>query len=236
MLCSSLTSPAQHGKRPKSNKRGFNMNRFLTSLPLAAALALGSSAALLAQSNTTTEEATEEVTTQSGTSEQIENQLSMGEDADKDPELGKPYTNEVIGAWEMRCIKTEEETDPCQMYQLLDDGEGNPVSEVSLFRLPDGGKAKAGATIVVPLETSLPSQLTIAVDGGKARRYPFAFCNPVGCYVRLGLTDQDIAAFKRGNQAVVTIVPALAPDQKVELSLSLEGFTAGYDKVSVIEQ
>jgi invasion protein IalB len=172
----------------------------------------------------------------SGNAAQIEEQLSLGEDADKDPELGKPYTKKEIGSWEMRCIKTEEEVDPCQMYQLLADGEGAPVAEVSLFRLPDGGQAKAGATVVVPLETALPAQLTLSVDGGKARRYPYAFCNPVGCYVRMGLTDADIGAFKRGKQAVLTIVPALAPDQKVNLTLSLDGFTAGYDEVSVIEQ
>ncbi|MFT7441354.1 MAG: invasion protein IalB, partial [Sulfitobacter sp.] len=142
----------------------------------------------------------------------------------------------VVGAWEMRCIKTEEENDPCQMYQLMDDGQGVPVAEFSLFRLPGDGKAEAGATIVVPLETALPAQLSLSVDGGKARRYPFAFCNPVGCYVRMGLTKEDIAAFKRGKEAVITIIPALAPDQKVELALSLDGFTAGYDKSSVIEQ
>lgn len=210
------------------------MSKILTALPLCAALALAAPMAAFAQSTGTEDTTAPE--TQSGTAEEIENQLSLGEDADKDPELGQPYTKEVIGAWEMRCIKTEEETDPCQMYQLMDDGQGNPVAEVSLFRLPGSGKAEAGATIVVPLETSIPQQLTIAVDGGKARRYPYAFCNPVGCYVRLGLTNADVAAFKRGKQAVVTIVPALAPDQKVQLTLSLEGFTASYDQVSVIEQ
>ena len=76
----------------------------------------------------------------------------------------------------------------------------------------------------------------MSVDGGKARRYPYAFCNPVGCYVRMGLTDADIGAFKRGKEAVLTIVPALAPDQEVKLTLSLDGFTASYDEVSVIEQ
>lgn len=206
------------------------MSKFLSALGLVAGLATLAPMSALAQSTTATE------TEGTGNAAQIENQLSLGEDANVDPELGKPYTSEVIGAWEMRCIKTEAEEDPCQMYQLLDDGQGAPVAEVSLFRLPDGGRAKAGATVVVPLETSLQNQMTISVDGGKARRYPYAFCNPVGCYVRLGLTDEDIAAFKRGNQAVITIVPALAPDQEVKLTLSLTGFTASYDKVSVIEQ
>lgn len=211
------------------------MSKFFPAMPLAATLALGTSFTAFAQSTDTTQsEGT--VQTQSGTASEIESQLSLGEDANATPELGKPYTAEVIGAWELRCIKTEEETDPCQMYQLLDDGDGNPVAEVSLFRLPDGGRAEAGATIVVPLETALPQQLTITVDGGSARRYPYAFCNPVGCYVRLGMTPEDVTAFKRGNQAVVTIVPALAPDQRVNLTIDLTGFTASYDKVSVIEQ
>lgn len=210
------------------------MSKFLTALPLCAALALTVPVSVFAQTATATEE--EEAKPQTGNAEEIENQLSLGEDADKDPELGQPYTQEVIGAWEMRCIRTEAETDPCQMYQLLDDGQGAPVAEISLFRLPEGGKAEAGATIVVPLETSLPQQLTIAVDGGKARRYPYAFCNPVGCYARLGLTPADITSFKRGKEAVITIIPALAPDQQVKLALSLTGFTASYNKVSVIEQ
>lgn len=212
------------------------MNKFLTALPLCTVLALMAPQTVLAQTTTTTETTTEETQAETGTGSQIENQLSLGEDADKDPEVGKPYTQETIGAWEMRCIKTESEVDPCQMYQLLDDGQGAPVAEISLFRLPDGGRAQAGATIVVPLETSLPQQLTISVDGGKARRYPYAFCNPVGCYARLGLTADDVAAFKRGKQAEITIVPALAPDQQVKLALSLDGFTASYGKVSVVDQ
>ena len=221
------------------------MSKYLTALPLCAALALTAPMMAFAQAatpETAAEESTdqaEEIKPQPGTSgnaSEIEEQLSLGEDAEGEAAMGKPYTKKEIGSWEMRCIKTEEEVDPCQMYQLLADGEGAPVAEVSLFRLPEGGKAKAGATVVVPLETALPAQMTLSVDGGKARRYPYAFCNPVGCYVRMGLTDADIAAFKRGKEAVITIVPALAPDQKVNLALSLDGFTASYDEVSVIEQ
>ena len=203
------------------------MTMLFKALPFCAALALGLPAMSWAQTTTET----------TGQAAQIESQLSLGEDADTAPEVGKPYTREVTGAWEMRCIKTEDgNEEPCQMYQLLDDGQGAPVAEVSLFRLPGSGKAEAGATIIVPLETALPQQLTLSVDGGKARRYPYAFCNPVGCYVRLGLTGEDINAFKRGNEAIISIVPALAPDQKVQLKLSLDGFTAGYSKVSVIDQ
>jgi len=194
--------------------------------PITLVASLAVSSMTMAQSTTAEDDST---------TNSLENQLSLGEDANKDPELGKTYTKEVIGAWEQRCIKTDQENDPCQMYQMMDDGEGAPVAEFSLFRLPEGGQAVAGATVVVPLETALQNQLTVSIDGAAGKRYPFAFCNAVGCYARIGLTADDVAGFKRGNLAKLTIVPALAPDQKVVLDLSLEGFTASFDKSSVIQ-
>ena len=163
--------------------------------------------------------------------------LSLGEEVGEGgPKIGEPYTKERNGAWELRCIRVEEGEEPCQAYQLISDTEGVPVAEFSMFKLKDGGRAEAGATVVVPLETALQQQLTITVDGGAARRYPFAFCNQIGCYSRIGLTAEDIAGFKRGATARISIVPALAPDQKVELDMSLSGFTKTYDQVSVVEQ
>lgn len=163
----------------------------------------------------------------------IEDQLSLGEDA-SGPQIGETYTRETNGAWDVRCIKAEVEAEEvCQMYQLMSDSGGTPVAEISIFRLPEGGRAVAGATIIVPLETSLPAQLTMQVDGGAARRYPYAFCNPIGCYSRIGLVAEEVAGFRAGNAASLTIVPALAPDQTVELTMSLSGFTASFDKATV---
>lgn len=238
-----LTSVLGNGitYQPDSND-GFRMTRYMIALPLCAALAAFAPAAVFAQTEApettqetapaTTPEATAETTPPAATS--TESLLSLGEDLNQ---VGQPYTRDVNEAWEMRCIRGEEGADePCQMYQMMDDGQGAPVAEVSMFRLPEGGQAVAGATVIVPLETSLTSQLTVSIDGDKTRRYPFAFCNQIGCYVRLGLTADDIAAFKRGNEATLTIVPAMAPDQEVALTLSLKGFTASYDSVTVLDQ
>ena len=201
------------------------MRTFLIALTTALVLP----AALLAQ--TTDTEATETETP--GTS--IQDQLSLGEEASV-PQVGETYTAETNGDWAVRCIKAEEGVEePCQMYQLMSDDEGTPVAEISIFRLPEGGRAVAGATIIVPLETSLPQQLTMEVDGGQARRYPYAFCNPIGCYSRVGLVAEEVAQFRRGANAKLTIVPALAPDQKVELNMSLSGFTASFDKTSIAQ-
>ncbi len=156
--------------------------------------------------------------------------LSLGEPVG--PQIGQPYILQEFGDWAMRCIKSPEgQDDPCNLYQLLTDENGAPVAEFNFFRLPDGSRAAAGATIVAPLETLLTQQLTLAVDGANARRYPFTFCNAGGCVARLGFTEAEVEQFKRGATATVRLVPAAAPTEEVVLTLSLTGFTAGYDGV-----
>ena len=145
---------------------------------------------------------------------------------------GTTYVPATFDAWEQRCIRTEDGSDPCQLYQLLKDAAGNSVAEISVFGLPPGQKAAAGATIVVPLETLLTEQLTIAVDAGAAKRYPFTWCASVGCFARVGFTAEELAALKAGAKATITIVPVAAPTQKVSVDASLKGFTAGFEAVN----
>ncbi len=149
------------------------------------------------------------------------------------PSEGEPYIRAEYGDWALRCIKAAEGIqDACNLYQLLVSDEGASVAEFNIFQLPEGGQAVAGATLVVPLETLLIEQITIAVDGQNARRYPFNFCNRAGCVARIGFTQAEIDELKRGAQATVRIVPAAAPTQEVVLAVSLSGFTAGYDSAS----
>ncbi|MEX0286824.1 MAG: invasion associated locus B family protein [Paracoccaceae bacterium] len=161
--------------------------------------------------------------------------LDLGQPVSSGPQLGERYSKERFGDWDMACIKTDAEVDPCSMLQIMNDDSGNPIAEFSLFRLKEGGQAAAGATVIVPLEALLPAQLTIAVDGVGAKRYNYTFCNPIGCVAQIGLTQADVDAFKRGAVATVSLVPAPAPDQRIDLELSLKGFTAAYDVVDVVE-
>lgn len=154
--------------------------------------------------------------------------LDMGEVID-DRAPGTMYSDEVYGDWTRRCTVNPDGDDPCHLYQLLQDDTGQDTAEVSIMHLPDGLQAAAGVTIIVPLQTLLTQQMTVKVDGGQAKRYPFKFCAQIGCVAQIGLTADEIARFKRGASATVTIVPAAAPDQRVDLSLSLTGFTAGFD-------
>ncbi len=170
---------------------------------------------------------------------EAESGFDMGEEVDEngdpvapepqEPQPGQQYLAEVFGDWALRCLKTEEGDDPCQMYQLMNDEQDNSVAEIAIVPLAAGGQAVAGATIVVPLETLLTEQITLRVDGGTARRFPFSFCNQGGCVSRIGLTEQDVNLFRRGASASVSMTPAAAPDQTVTVTMSLSGFTAAYD-------
>ncbi|MCJ8139608.1 invasion associated locus B family protein [Falsirhodobacter halotolerans] len=157
--------------------------------------------------------------------------LSMGA-AEADPNApGAMRVAGTFGSWEQRCIREDADTERCQLYQLLKDGEGNNVAEFSLFNLPAGNEAAAGATIIVPLETLLTANLSVKVDSAQPRVYPFSWCSEIGCVARVGFTQGEVDALKRGSNAQLTIVPVVAPDQRVTLDMSLSGFTAGWDAV-----
>lgn len=156
----------------------------------------------------------------------------VGEDPTNEPAPGETYLAEEHGDWELRCVAVQEGAEPCQLYQVLTDGNGGSVAEIVVFPLPDRGEAIAGALITTPLETLLTEQIAVAVDSGEGRLYPFSFCTEQGCVARIGLTNEDLDKFRKGAEARIRIVPARAPDQTVILSASLRGFTAGYAAVS----
>ena len=190
------------------------MPRLLNVLPLFAALVFG--AALHAQETTTpdTEEpaqaapeaAPEAETTETGTTgaeagatetdteadaAEVDG-LDMGTEVVDDP----TYIKETYGDWQLKCFRSEGQEDLCQMYQLLREDAGNPVAEFSLFKLPEGSQATAGATIVVPLGTLLTRELLVSIDGGQSKSFSYSFCSAVGCFARIGLTAADVDAFQ----------------------------------------
>ena len=233
------------------------MPRLLNVLPLFAALVFG--AALHAQETTTpdTEEPAQAAPEAAPEAETTETETTGAEagatETDADPaaeedaagvdglDMGTEvvedptYIKETYGDWQLKCFRSEGQEDLCQMYQLLREDAGNPVAEFSLFKLPEGSQATAGATIVVPLGTLLTRELLVSIDGGQSKSFSYSFCSAVGCFARIGLTAADVDAFKRGAAASLQIVPAQAPDQKVNIKVSLTGFTAAYDNVSTVQ-
>ena len=132
--------------------------------------------------------------------------------------------------WQVRCAPAG---DDCFMYQLALDQEKNPVAEVSIVKLPASSEAAAGVTVVSPLGTLLTTGVTLQMDGGEKRQYPFAWCSQVGCFARFGLARPAIDTMKRGKGGKLTLHAVAAPEQPVTLALSLTGFTAAYDSLEI---
>jgi len=152
------------------------------------------------------------------------------------PAPADDVTVEQIGAWELQCAKDGPEPRPCRMYQLLADAQGNAVAEVTMYRLPEGGQAAAGATFIAPLESLLTVPLTITIGEQVANRVPYAYCNSIGCLARMGLSAIEAEYYKNADQALVSIIPARAPDQVVTVIMSLDGFKEAYEKATPVPQ
>lgn len=140
------------------------------------------------------------------------------------------YVLEESQDWRIVCVQTSLEHDPCVLNQVLTDEGGNPTATVEIINLSDQ-EAEAGVTITTPLETLLSRQITMSVDGGTPRQIAFTYCLEDGCRAQVGFSSQEINAFRRGTEAVMRIFPLVAPDQAVDLRVSLLGFTAGFARI-----
>lgn len=206
------------------------MTRTLLQLSLTALLAL-STAAGAQEATTDTTETTESAAEEAGTLPTPATGLDTGRQVAAE---NQAYIKATHGDWSVRCFPGEGDEDLCQMYQLMTESEGNPVAEFTLYRLENAGNIAAGATIAVPLGTLLTEEIKFSVDDGAAKSYAFSFCTMGGCFSRIGLTNAEVEALKKGAKAQLVIVPAQAPDQTVRIDLSLTGFTAAFDEASTL--
>lgn len=153
--------------------------------------------------------------------------------ANSGPQVGQYYVKATNDAWTTRCLKAQQGKDPCELYQLMKDAEGNAVAEMTLIPLRNSEEVAAGATLIAPLETDLMQGLGFAVGNAEPRGYPFNFCAPVGCVSRLGFTQAELDTLKRGKDATLTLLPFGGDrENPVRLNLSLAGFTAAFDALS----
>jgi invasion protein IalB len=156
-------------------------------------------------------------------------ELDLGESG---PRVGEQFVKEKVGDWSIACINSGTDNDPCALRQVLLGPQRQPIAEITIEKLAEGAPAIAGATVIVPLEILLQAQLAFSIDGAPGKRYNYHTCTPVGCIAQLGFTQGDVDAMKAGSKAKLSMVSVLAPNQLIELEMSLSGFTAGYDGLS----
>lgn len=148
------------------------------------------------------------------------------------PPLNDLYTEEK-GDWTVVCEEVLTGNNPCgSMQQVLKGEAGNDVMQIELTRFGGADRPAAIMMINTPLMTLLTEGVGLSIDGGKTARVPFFVCDNTKCLARVPLRTEDVAAFKRGNAVQLSIVPASAPDQSINTTMSLSGFTAAYDALS----
>ena len=156
--------------------------------------------------------------------------LSLGKPLETIREPGEIYLAGNKGDWNVRCITGNPgEIDRCEIQQLIFLNENTPVADISIFKLPDGERAIAAANVMVPLETLLTKKFRFAFSEDSVKEFPYSFCNQNGCLVRMGLLEEDIEAMKKGSSSELSITHISSPEGSVNLSLSLNGFTAAFD-------
>ena len=156
--------------------------------------------------------------------------LSLGKPLETLREPGEIYLAGNNGDWNVRCITGNPgEADRCEIQQLLFINENTPIADISIFKLPAGEIAVAAANVMVPLETLLTKKFRIAFSEESKKEFPYSFCNKNGCLVRMGLLEEDIEAMKKGAASEISITHISKPDSAINLSLSLDGFTAAFE-------
>ena len=156
--------------------------------------------------------------------------LSLGKPLETLREPGEIYLAGTKGDWNVRCVTGNPgEADRCEIQQLLFMNENTPIADISIFKLPAGEIAVAAANVMVPLETLLTKKFRVAFSEESKKEFPYSFCNKNGCLVRMGLLEEDIEALKKGSSSEISITHISSPDSAINLSLSLDGFTAAFD-------
>ena len=158
--------------------------------------------------------------------------LSIDDTIMSEPQKTEPYIKERFENWSLKCIKTVNSIERCEANQIIFNQKQQPVAEISIIKLPKGQIAAAAATIIVPLETILSEGLVLAIQELEPKKYQFKFCNSLGCYSQIGLTDDEVEALKRKEKASIFLKHISSGDQQIVIPMSLDGFTKTFSNVT----
>lgn len=131
--------------------------------------------------------------------------------------------------WFKLCQK-QKDTDVCNVQNIkLAKESGQLLVAISLIEL--SGKAQRRVMqITVPPMRMLPPGIGLQIDGGKTAKVDYVIC-PIqpspSCIAEAPLTNEVVAALKRGTELTITAVNF--QNQPTPIKVSLKGFTEAYD-------
>lgn len=190
---------------------------WLAAVALLAALGVGTPDALAQQSQEAPEQAP---TTQ---------EPPPAGEAEAPPEL--EMTERQFQDWNLRCGRSEQGPEVCEIWQLRTDSEGRTIMAVAVGTAP--GTANPVLLIILPLGISLPPGVTLAVDGGAETPLQVERCERQGCRIEMLVEPDLLNRLKNGREAKV-FFEALDPEgqmQRLGVPISLLGFTAALNEL-----
>ena len=158
--------------------------------------------------------------------------LSIDDSMTGETQQTDPYIKERIKDWNLKCIEPIDSIERCEANQIIFNQKQQPVAEISIFKLPKGQVAAAAATIIVPLETVLNEGLVLEMQDLEPKKYQFKFCNSIGCYSQIGLTNEELEVLKSKGKASIFLKHLSSGDQQIIIPISLSGFTTTFSKAT----
>ena len=127
--------------------------------------------------------------------------------------------------WFKACSK-QEDVDICNVQNIMVADTGQLLTAVSMIDIKGKVNRKI-FQVTVPSGRMVPPGIGMQIDGGQTQKVDYMICLPDRCIAEVALSDQLVAAFKRGQQ--VTLTSVNFQNQPNPIQVSLSGFTGAFD-------
>ena len=137
----------------------------------------------------------------------------------------QPSETKEFGDWTVRCYPVSSPT-PCEMIELLvNKKSGQRVLGVLIVF--NAAQNQNVVQIAMPLGVSVQNGAVLSSDTYTSGVLRYRLCDVQGCYAFAPVDEDAIKALKRATKAEMKIVSA--DGKKINLSFSLNGFSAAYN-------
>lgn len=141
---------------------------------------------------------------------------------------GATSLQEAYEDWVVSCGLSEAGKH-CTLSQQQTQQNGQRVLAIELAVEGD----TVSGSLVLPFGLALAAGAGVQVDEQEQTTVPFGTCLPAGCLVRLSLSEEQVAAMRRGSQLKVRVRPDGSSETAV-LTISLKGFSVALDRTRAL--
>jgi invasion protein IalB len=146
------------------------------------------------------------------------------------PELD--LTERRFQDWVLRCGRSQEGPEVCEMQQQTTDKEGRTIMAVAVGTVP--GSSDLGLLIILPLGIILPAGVSLGIDGGAETPLELDRCERQGCRIEM-LIEPDLLSRLRAGREAKVFFEANDPEgqrRRLGVPISLLGFTAALTELT----